>query len=100
MPVSPPSLHRHPRLRRKPLSGAINTLVLLDIPPKLSSHEKMSLSLPRQNSKIQPPSLPQVIQDKTGSLRYQRVSFLGEVAIYLFRPYLVLTYHNIAGRVR
>ena len=50
--------------------------------------------------KIQPPSLPQVIQDKTGSLRYQRVSFLGEVAIYLFRPYLVLTYHNIAGRVR
>ena len=79
-PRSPrPHPHQHPRLRRNPLSGAINTLVLLDIPPKPSSHENMSSPLPRQNARIQPPSPPQVIQDKTGSLRYQRISSLGEV---------------------
>ncbi|KAN0135902.1 Protein kinase-like domain containing protein [Lactarius tabidus] len=50
-----------------------------DVPPKLASHEKETITpLPRQNAKVQPPSPPQVIQDKTGSLRYQRMSFLGE----------------------
>jgi hypothetical protein len=39
----------------------------------------VSPPLPRQNAKVQPPSPPPVIQDKTGSLRYQRMSFLGEV---------------------
>ena len=43
-------------------------------------------------------SLPQVIQDKTDSLRYRRVYFLGEVRIYLSRPHLVLTYLTSQGR--
>ncbi|KAI9431856.1 kinase-like domain-containing protein [Lactarius indigo] len=49
------------------------------VPPKLTSHEKkLSPSPPLQNAKVQLPSPPRVIQDETGSLRYQRMLFLGE----------------------
>ncbi|KAI9430277.1 kinase-like domain-containing protein [Lactarius indigo] len=59
-------LHRHVARKSK-------------VPPKLTSHEKKpSPSPPLQNAKVQLPSPPRVIQDETGSLRYQRMSFLGE----------------------
>ena len=99
-PIPPPASSTT-TVRRNPLSNAINTHAPPDVPPKPASHEKKSSPpLPRQNAKIQPPSPPQVIQDKTGSLRYQRMSFLGEVRICLSRRYLALTYPNLTGRVR
>ncbi|KAI0266184.1 Pkinase-domain-containing protein [Gloeopeniophorella convolvens] len=68
--------------RRNPLSSAMNNQVPPEVPPKPLNYEKKaqpaSPPLPRQNAKVQPPSPPPVIQDKTGSLRYQRISFLGE----------------------
>jgi hypothetical protein len=68
--------------RRNPLSNAINNQIPPQVPPKSAHYEKKaSPPLPRQNAKIQPPSPPPVIQDKTGSLRYQRMSFLGEVGL-------------------
>ncbi|KAH9029985.1 kinase-like domain-containing protein [Lactarius pseudohatsudake] len=77
-PIPPPATSTTTH-RRNPLSNAINNHVPPEIPPKPASYEKKpSPPLPRQNAKVQPPSPPQVIQDKTGSLRYQRMSFLGE----------------------
>ncbi|KAH9053351.1 kinase-like domain-containing protein [Lactarius vividus] len=77
-PIPPPATSTTTH-RRNPLSNAINNHVPPEIPPKPASYEKKpSPPLPRPNAKVQPPSPPQVIQDKTGSLRYQRMSFLGE----------------------
>ncbi|KAI9449687.1 kinase-like domain-containing protein [Lactarius psammicola] len=77
-PIPPPATSTTTN-RRNPLSNAINNHVPPEVPPKPAPYEKRpSPPLPRQNAKVQPPSPPQVIQDKTGSLRYQRMSFLGE----------------------
>ncbi|KAI9429133.1 kinase-like domain-containing protein [Lactarius indigo] len=77
-PIPPPATSTTTH-RRNPLSNAINNHVPPEVPPKPATYEKKpSPPLPRQNAKVQPPSPPQVIQDKTGSLRYQRMSFLGE----------------------
>jgi hypothetical protein len=99
-PIPPPATSTT-TVRRNPLSNAINTHVPPEVPPKPASYEKKpSPPLPRQNAKVQPPSPPQVIQDKTGSLRFQRMSFLGEVSAYLSSRHLVLTCPILAGRVR
>src|SRR5712672_4428054 len=107
-----PHLH-HPRLppipppatstfnnRRHPLSNAINKQIPPEVPPKPAHYEKkVSPPLPRQNAKVQPPSPPPVIQDKTGSLRFQRMSFLGEVR-HQSCPTLGHLPNPIIGRVR
>lgn len=78
-PSIPPPATSTSNNRRNPLSNALNKQLPPDVPPKpVNSEKKASPPLPRQNAKIQPPSPPPVIQDKTGSLRYQRMSFLGE----------------------
>jgi hypothetical protein len=67
--------------RHNYLSNTINKQIPSEVPPKPVHHnKKVSPLLPRQNAKIQPPLPPPVIQDKTGSLQYQRMSFLGEVS--------------------
>ncbi|KAJ7068077.1 kinase-like domain-containing protein [Mycena amicta] len=43
-----------------------------------NAHPPASPPLPRQNSKITPPSPPKIIADKSGRHRFQRVGFLGE----------------------
>ncbi|KAH9970178.1 kinase-like domain-containing protein [Lactifluus volemus] len=75
----PPPASSTTNTRRNPLSSAINNQIPPQVPPKPAHSEKRaSPPLPRQNAKIQPPSPPPVIKDKTGSLQYQRMSFLGE----------------------
>src|SRR6266404_2663731 len=92
VPIPPPATSTT-TVRRNPLSNAINNHLPPEAPPKPAPSEKRpSPPLPRQNAKIQPPSPPQVIQDKTGTLRYQRISFLGEVRFYLSSRCLVLIY--------
>ncbi|KAI0247980.1 kinase-like domain-containing protein [Lactifluus subvellereus] len=78
LPSIPPPATSTTNNRRNPLSNAINNQIPPPVPPKPAHEKKASPPLPRQNAKIQPPSPPPVIQDKTGSLRYQRMSFLGE----------------------
>src|SRR6266851_8889916 len=81
LPPIPPPATSASNNRRNPLSNAINKQIPPEAPPKPAHNEKkVSPPLPRQNAKVQPPSPPPVIQDKTGSLRYQRMSFLGEVS--------------------
>ncbi|KAH9991935.1 kinase-like domain-containing protein [Russula vinacea] len=78
LPSIPPPATSTSNNRRNPLN-ALNKQLLPEVPPKAVNLEKKSSPpLPRQNAKVQPPSPPPVIQDKTGSLRYQRMSFLGE----------------------
>src|SRR6266852_528988 len=100
----PPSIHptatSTSNNRRNPLSNALNKQLPPDVPPKpVNSEKKASPPLPRQNAKVQPPSPPPVIQDKTGSLRYQRMSFLGEVSHKIF-PAIGYSPNPITGRVR
>ncbi|KAI0314348.1 Pkinase-domain-containing protein [Amylostereum chailletii] len=48
-----------------------------EVPPK-NVPKPGSPPLPRQNAKVQPPSPPKVIMDKTRGTQFQRLSFLGE----------------------
>lgn len=90
LPPIPPPATSASNNRRNPLSNAINKQIAPEVPPKPAHYEKkVSPPLPRQNAKVQPPSPPSVIQDKTGSLRYQRMSFLGEVC-HLFYLHSVI----------
>jgi cell cycle serine/threonine-protein kinase CDC5/MSD2 len=82
LPSIPPPAPSTSNNRRNPLSNALNKQAPPEVPPKpVNSEKKVSPPLPRQNANVQPPSPPPVIQDKTGSLRYQRMSFLGEVSL-------------------
>ena len=66
-----------PVQRRHPLTNAENHV----------NHPLMASSpaLPRQNPKVTPPSPPKIITDKSGKLQFDRVGFLGEVCVQLFR---------------
>jgi|SRR6266403_1740151 len=100
LPSIPPPATSTSNNRRNPLSNALNKQLPPEVPPKpVYSEKKASPPLSRQNAKVQPPSPPPVIQDKTGSLRYQRMSFLGEVS---HQPRLALGHspNLITGRVR
>lgn len=74
--------------RRHPFSNAVNMNQPPAPPPKAPEKEQLKQSaeppLPRQNSKIAPPSPPKVIIDKTGRFHLHRVGFLGEVSSLLF----------------
>ena len=76
--------------RRNPFSDAVNHLhqagqemqtkkVQQPLQVTEKAAQPSSPPLPRQNAKIQPPSPPSVITDKTRALHFQRVGFLGEV---------------------
>ncbi|KAH9178150.1 kinase-like domain-containing protein [Lactarius sanguifluus] len=81
-PRRPPSLNRH----NPSLFNAINNHVPREVPPKPAPYENNPLSpLPRQNAKVQPPSPPQIIQDKTGSLRCQTIREGGFARVYQVR---------------
>lgn len=52
------------------------------VPEKQQERErgKNDPPLPRQNAKVQPPTPPPVIRDKSRALNYERVGFLGQVS--------------------
>jgi hypothetical protein len=67
--LNPSTSHLDDHHSHNPLSNAINNHVPPEVPPKPALYEKKPMPLlPHRNAKVQPPSLPQVIQDKTGSL--------------------------------
>ena len=80
--------HRDPR--RQPFSNAANHQMPIPISkpaspskPALASVQQKAPSppLPKQNTKVPPPSPPQVIRDAERAISYKRVGFLGEVCL-------------------
>ncbi|KIM91385.1 hypothetical protein PILCRDRAFT_810665 [Piloderma croceum F 1598] len=77
----PPAQAQAPSSRRHPLANAqVNQATGQPAPSKPQEAVKAPPSppLPRQNTKTAPPSPPKVITDKSRSLNYHRVGFLGE----------------------
>ncbi|KAI0063902.1 Pkinase-domain-containing protein [Artomyces pyxidatus] len=75
-PIPPPAAPG--ASRRNPFTDAINHQYQAapPVPPKTT--QPSLPPLPRQNAKVQPPSPPSVITDKSRSIQLQRLSFLGE----------------------
>ncbi|KAI0039012.1 Pkinase-domain-containing protein [Auriscalpium vulgare] len=83
--------------RRNPFASAINNPHQAgpQVPPKpiyQDRHAPASPPLQRQNAKVQPPSPPSIIIDKTRSVQFQRLNFLGEGGFA--RVYEVRDTHN------
>ena len=79
----PPAPPQAPSSRRHPLANAqVNQATGQPAPSKPQEAVKAPPSppLPRQNTKTAPPSPPKIITDKSRSLNYHRVGFLGEVS--------------------
>ena len=93
---------------RRPFANAANQQYTKATTPKKSPAKAepvqqkppASPPLPRQNTKTQPPSPPQVIVDTAHGAKYRRIGFLGEVCANVCYPALPLNTNVNVGWLR